>query len=71
LPDAPPRPAGEWGTRGAIISGGEGTAESKIAALKDAKVSVTESPATIGEAAARVWTSKRRCRHNSDLEHRR
>ena len=38
----------------AIISGGEGTAESKIAALKDAGVSVTESPATIGEATAKL-----------------
>jgi succinyl-CoA synthetase alpha subunit len=42
------------GHAGAIISGGEDTAESKIAALKAAGITVAESPATIGEAMARV-----------------
>ena len=42
------------GHAGAIISGGEGTAESKIAALKAAKIAVADSPATIGQTMAKV-----------------
>jgi len=42
------------GYAGAIISGGEGSADSKIAALKSAGITVAESPATIGEMLARV-----------------
>ena len=42
------------GHAGAIISGGEGTAESKIAALKAANIAVADSPATIGQTMAKA-----------------
>src|SRR5438045_4557058 len=47
-------PGRRMGHAGAIISGGEGTAESKIAALKGAGITITERPATIGETMAKV-----------------
>ena len=47
-------PGRRMGHAGAIISGGEGTAESKMAAMSAAGIHVVKSPADIGEMMAKV-----------------
>lgn len=47
-------PGRRMGHAGAIISGGEGTAESKMTAMAEAGIHVVKSPAEIGETMARV-----------------
>jgi succinyl-CoA synthetase alpha subunit len=47
-------PGKRMGHAGAIISGGKGTAEAKLAALREAGIEIAESPADMGSAMARA-----------------
>ncbi len=47
-------PGKRMGHAGAIISGGDDTADAKIKTFKECGIAVSESPATIGEAMAKV-----------------
>jgi len=52
-------PAGRrMGHAGAIVSGGKGTAEAKIAAFREAGIAIAETPATMGEVM--ITTMKNR-----------
>ncbi len=53
-------PGRRMGHAGAIISGGSGTAESKIQALREAGATVVDSPADIGAAVAERLGAKAR-----------
>lgn len=47
-------PGRRMGHAGAIISGGKGTAEDKMAAMREAGIHICESPAEIGETVEKV-----------------
>jgi len=49
-------PGRRMGHAGAIVSGGKGTAEAKIAAMKDAGIAVAETPSDIAKALFEVYT---------------
>jgi succinyl-CoA synthetase alpha subunit len=52
-------PGRRMGHAGAIISGGQGTAKEKYAALRDAGIQTVESPAEIGQTVAEVMQASK------------
>jgi succinyl-CoA synthetase alpha subunit len=50
-------PGKRMGHAGAIISGGQGTAASKLDAMKSAGFTVSDSPATLGEAVSKAMAA--------------
>jgi succinyl-CoA synthetase alpha subunit len=53
-------PGRRMGHAGAIISGGQGTAAEKVAALREAGIEVADSPAEMGLAVQRALARGRR-----------
>ena len=51
-------PGKRMGHAGAIISGGKGTAEAKLEALRDAGIEIAETPADMGAAMVRAMQRK-------------
>ena len=51
-------PGRRMGHAGAIVSGGKGTAEGKIAALKSADIAVADTPATMADTLIAAMTKK-------------
>ncbi len=47
------------GHAGAIVSGGKGTAQAKVEALRDAGIEIAETPADMGDAVLRARSRKR------------
>ena len=48
-------PGRRMGHAGAIVSGGKGTAEAKIAALRDAGIEIAETPSDMADALLRIY----------------
>ena len=49
-------PGRRMGHAGAIVSGGKGTAEAKVAALRDAGISIAETPSDMAKALMEVYS---------------
>jgi succinyl-CoA synthetase alpha subunit len=47
-------PGKRMGHAGAIVSGGKGTAEAKITAMRDAGIVIAQTPSDMGEAMVRA-----------------